>query len=432
MILSIDLGSTSFKVAVVDAKLNVRGLGSHPVKHRFAAGGKVELDAGVATSALQKAIRAAIASAGIRAAALRAVAFTSQAQTFTILDKNGKARMPFISWQDNRAVETCEKLKRNRALAHFDQHCSFGVLLAALHFCQLKHIQDTRKGFIGTDNRIVHLPTYFVHRMTGVAAIDENIAAMTGLYSLALRDWWPVALRICGLSQRQLPELRPIGGVAALTNAGAAEFGLPCGIPVVLAGNDQTSGAYAASLDENHGVLVTLGTAYVAYAYAAKMPKPDPALIRGPFPHGGFYRMAADGNGGNVINWAQTVLAGCGTAERFFQLAGQAQPGCQGLVFDASCDTGKGAWSHIGLHHTPADFARSVVESLARRIATMVSDLGVRADKTRVLVAGGGSKSPVWVRILSETLGARIKVAQGHPHIGAARMALKHTTHSRS
>lgn len=425
MILSIDLGSTSFKVAVVDAKLGVRGLGSHPVNHRFAAGGKVELDVNEAASSLRKAILTAIKSADLRATALKAVAITSQAQTFTILDKNGKARMPFISWQDNRAVETCEKLKRNRSLAHFNQHCSFGVLLAALHFCQLRHLQETRKGFIGADNRIVHLPTYFVHRMTGVAAIDDNIAAMSGLYSLALRDWWPVALRICGLHKRQLPVLRPIGGVAALSNERATEFGLPAGIPVVLAGNDQTSGAYAARLDENHGVLVTLGTAHVVYAFAAKMPKPDPALIRGPFPHGGFYRMAADGNGGNVINWAQTVLAGCGTAERFFQLAGRAQPGCQGLGFDAGCDNGNGAWSHIGLHHTPADFARSVVESLARRIAAMVSDLGVRTNQTRVLVAGGGSKSPFWLHILSETLGATVKVTEGHPHIGAARMALK-------
>jgi sugar (pentulose or hexulose) kinase len=253
--------------------------------------------------------------------------------------------------------------------------------------------------------------------------IDANLAAMSGLYSLAMGRWWPAALRLCGLHEGQMPQLCPIGAVAGHTGAGAAAFGLPAGIPVVSAGNDQTAGAHAAKLSENHGLLITLGTAQTAYVCATKRPPSHPALIRGPFPQGGHYRMAADGYGGNLINWAGTVLAGCGTAEAFFRQAACAPPGCQGLRLELSEAPRQPSWRNIGFHHTPADFARSVLECLAQRVAGMLRDLGVEAARTKTLAAGGGSASPLWVQILSETLGAKVTVTQAQPFLGAARMA---------
>ena len=42
MILSLDLGSTSFKAAVVDENLQVHGFCARELRHRFAPGGKVD------------------------------------------------------------------------------------------------------------------------------------------------------------------------------------------------------------------------------------------------------------------------------------------------------------------------------------------------------------------------------------------------------
>jgi len=248
---------------------------------------------------------------------------------------------------------------------------------------------------------------------------------MSGLYSLAQRAWWPAALQLCGLQDGQLPEVHPIGAIVSRTGAGAGECGLPKGIPVILAGNDQTAGAYAARLDQNRGLLVTLGTSQAAYTCTDTMPRPDPNLFRGPFPGRRYYRMAADVCGGNVINWAKTILAGGETDNKFFKLAAQAAPGSRGLRFESNCDGCGGAWKNIGYHHTPGDFARSVLESLTRRLAGLIRQLGIRLNTTRVFVAGGGSESPVWVQLLSETLGVRVKVSEGRPCLGAARMAWK-------
>ena len=186
---------------------------------------------------------------------------------------------------------------------------------------------------------------------------------------------------------------------------------------MVLAGNDQTAGAYAARLDQTNSVLLTLGTAQVVYACCPRMPRPKPGLIRGPYPGGRFYRMAADGCGANVTNWAETVLAGCETHDKFFAQAARSPAGCHGLIYDAD----RGAWLNIGMHHSAADMARAILESLSRRMAALLTQTAGR-QRSRLWVAGGGSQRPIWRAILSATIGERLTRTEVSPLLGAARM----------
>ncbi|MCG3146734.1 MAG: Xylulose kinase [Verrucomicrobiae bacterium] len=386
MILAIDLGSTSFKAGLFDARLRLVRSNSAPLKYRYAAGGHVELEVPVVDAALRQIM------AGMKG--YKVIAITSQAQTFTVLNRRGQPTRPFVSWQDRRAARACAAL--NKQLPDFSRHCSFS-LVPALQICQLKHAPIRR------DETVLKLPSYAVHRWTGATVTDENIAAMGGLYSLAESRWWPPALRACGLRVEQLPRVVPVGTVAAHT---------PAGIPVILAGNDQTAGAYAARLDENGATLVTLGTAQVAYRCVEKLPAAG--LVRGPYPGGRFYEMAVDSWGANLTNWAETILTGCETHDKFFAQAAQSPAGCHGLRFAAAT----GTWSHLALHHTAADLARSILEELSRRMAAMVRRVGGR----RVLVAGGGGGRPVWRKILADELRMKLVRTEADPLLGAARM----------
>ena len=397
MILAIDLGSTSFKTGLFDSKLRRVGGGDAPVRYRFASGGRVELDVAVAEAALRRALPK-------RLAGLQAIAITSQAQTFTVLDRQGRATRPFVSWQDGRAGPACARLKRK--LPDFAEHCSFADLLPALLVCQLAHAPARRGEWV------VKLPTYFVRLWIGEAVLDDNLAAMSGLYSLQLRDWWPAAA-----GAMQLPRVIPVGGVAGVT--GPNRFGLPVGIPVILAGNDQTAGAYAARLEQQNAALLTLGTAQVVYACCRRMPPPKTGLIRGPYPGGLSYRMAADGCGANVTNWAETVLKGCETHDKFFAQAARAPAGSHGLIYDAD----QGAWLNLGMHHTAAEMARAILECLSRRMAGMLAQVG-GGRRPRLLVAGGGSQRQVWRDILSAAVGGQLTRTEVSPLIGAARMGV--------
>ncbi len=434
MILAVDLGSTNFKAAVFDSNLDILGVGSRPLEYNFAAGGCVEIEVEHAVETFEMAVRRAIAEAGIAAEDISCMAITSQAQTFTIVDPTGRPKMPFISWQDTRAGETCERLAAMAELDDFGRHVGFGQLLDALQVCQLAHIRHTgseiRKGpeLIEPTDSVLHLPTFLVQRLIGRSVIDRNLAAMSGLYSLVDNDWWPPALAACGLAVEQLSSLVPIGSVAGRTADGDDSTLLPAGIPVVLAGNDQTAGAYGADLEEGlesgrqGALLLTLGTAQVAYACSNELDQLSGALVRGPYPGGLYYRLAADSCGGSIVNWAKTVLPGCSTDAEFFARVAEVQPGCQGLVFDADLPSGQGAWRNLAFCHTAADMARAVIESLVRRMAEMVDAMDLDLSQLTVLAAGGGSRANVWVSILSQTLGCEIETTEADPLRGAARM----------
>lgn len=387
MILAIDLGSTSFKAGVFDHRLRLRRAGRAPVRYHYGPGGRVELR-DVATT-LRRALP------DLRGVA--SIAITSQAQTFTA------AGRPFISWQDGRAVAAAAKLKRR--LPDFAEHCSFAEVWPALLVSQLHHAPVPRGA------GVLPLPTFFVNEWIGEPVIDNNLAAMTGLYSLKLRDWWPVVTG--GI---KLPRVIPIGGVAGLTRRN--RFGLPVGVPVVLAGNDQTAGAYGARLEENDADLITLGTAQVVYRCARRLPRPAPGCVRGPYPGGRGYRLVADAWGGNLITWAKTVLAGCATEDDFFRQVARAQAGCGGLEFDAE----HGLWRGLALHHTSAEMARSILETLSARLAGALRALGP-APARRLLVAGGGARRAIWRRVVADELGCPLQSTPVGPLHGAARMA---------
>jgi len=158
----------------------------------------------------------------------------------------------------------------------------------------------------------------------------------------------------------------------------------------------------------------------VVYACCPHMPRPKSGLIRGPYPGGLSYRMAADGWGANLINWGETVLAGCETHDQFFAQAARAPVGCQGLVYDAD----RGAWLNLGMHHTSADMARAILESLSQRLAGLLAQVG-DGRRLRLLVAGGGSQRQVWRAILSAAVAGRLTRTEASPLRGAARMGAR-------
>jgi sugar (pentulose or hexulose) kinase len=434
LILAIDLGSTAFKAAVFDDRLRQIGAGLFELEYLYGAGGRIELEVELVDKACCIAIGEAIRSAGVSAEKIEAIAITSQAQTYTLVDRLGQARRPFISWQDARAADGTAgiedaAIEAAPELARFAEHCSFPIPLDGLLVSQLAYLQKSEPGFLTPDDRIAKLPGWVAMRLTSDLAIDQNLAAMSGLYSLELGDWWPAMLGFCQIRPEQLPRLVEIGSTCSKTDQGAADWGLPAGIPVVLAGNDQTAGAFGAELElasgTNEAALVTLGTANVVYAVNPKATGPMPNQIRGPYPGGLYYRMAADSCGGNVVNWARTVLAGCESVGSFFEAVKRAKPGCEGVRFDAELPRGAGSWTGLGLHQSADEMARAVIESLNGRITNMVDDLGLDPKSGSILIAGGGSQSDVWISMLEDRWETRLTRTEADPRRGAARMALE-------
>jgi len=424
MILGIDLGSTVFKANLFDRDMVMRGRGTAPVVYAPCKEGRVEMPVSETESALRAAIDGALGSASVKAGDLDAIAVTSQAQTFTVLAAGGAARMPFVSWRDARAESSPNAAA---TLPDFDQHCSvceFMPLLMVAKLAWLREQSEIRS--IGADELVLMLPTWFILQMTGNAVVDTNLAAMSGLYSLREGDWWDEALRVCGIRACNLPALAGLGSVAGSTVKSAERYGLPPGIPVVLAGNDQTAGAYGAGIHDQDALLITLGTAQVAYVACPRVPPPAPGVIRGPYPGGLGYQLVADDHGAGTVHWARTVLDGCGSESLFERAASRGAADCGGVRFIADGPAGSGRWVEDTQRATEADKARAVLLCLVERLAAMLGRLQPTVSEKRLLVAGGGSNSEVWLDCLRQQLGKSLhRIEAASPARGAAHLALE-------
>jgi sugar (pentulose or hexulose) kinase len=297
LLMGIDLGSSCFKVDLFDADLHRVGGAAAPVVYDI-HDNCVEMPVADCEQTLRRAIADAKQESGCSPSDICAVAFSSQAQTFTVRTPEGAAKIPFISWRDHRS-------------------------------------------FPGN-------PT-----------------------------------------------------------------------------NDLTAGAYSAGIHESQSLLISLGTAQVAYLSLPFMPQPKPGTMRGDYLEDRYYQLTADDLGAGSISWACSVLPGCANPADFDRLAASAPAGCHGVRFVADGPAGSGHW--IGIEHaqaTTADKARAVLEILVERMADMIGNLNPLQTECGVLVCGGGAKSELWLSMLSSRLERPlVRTEAVSPSAGAAKMA---------
>jgi xylulokinase len=421
VILALDLGSTTFKGALFGDALDRAGEASVLTPYRRHDIEAVEMDADAVCLAVVDLIGKTCRSAGVGTTAIASVALTSQAQNFTILDADGRARMPIISWLDSRSRVEAREL--NDAMgADWHRHCSFASVSGQMQLAHLlwtaRHMPEVLEG----DIRLVSLPGLVFHMLSGANLTDDNLAAMSGVYSLRDNAWRADALAHCGFSAAGMPRLVPVGSSVRVPTDCAA-LALPPEIRLVSAGNDQTSGAFGNGCREGD-VIVTLGTALVAYRYAGMQPGPFSANgCWGPYPGGGYYELAVSSTGCLALDWAREVLMPGRDMGAFAAAVGRAIPTLTDATgtFHPSRMRRPDAWE--GEFANPDQKAYAVLEGITRDLRDLVFEtLASRKDVT-LTVIGGGSRSDVWLQLIADLLECRVRAGSGDSLLGAAAMA---------
>lgn len=415
MILAIDCGSTNHKAALFDDGMRRLADCSTPLVYSMRQGGHVVFEPNRFWESTLALIRHACASARIQPREIRTISITSQAQTFTILNEAGDCLMPFLSWADKRAQAESRELAETLS-TDFHKHCGFPEPVPQLQLCKLLWVARHMPGML-PPGRIVTLQSFLAFRLAGLHLIDNNLAAMSGLYSLAGEQWWPEALATCGVNADHCGEITEIG-TAVSARCRSSHLELSPELAIVLAGNDQTAGAFANNV-RTGGFVLTLGTALAAYRFAGEQAGPfSPKGCWGPYPGGGFYELAARDEGCAALDWAVARLMP-GNEAGFFQAA-EGCAGGGGFFFPDRIHCGE-AWNCA--EEIPAR-ARAVLEGICFAMRELVEGLSPLASiETPVVVIGGGCASGLWLQILADVLGKPLRRGHGDNLLGAAVLA---------
>jgi xylulokinase len=418
-ILAIDCGSTNLKAAVFDISGHRLSEEAVPVRYPVRTQERVELDPEEIWQATLQVIRNACDRAGVPTRELATISLGSQAQTFTVIDGSGRALRPFLSWLDARATAE-SALLTPRFGAEYHRHCTFASPLPQMQISMALWTKRHHPETMRPGTYLISLPGFLVRRLAGLTIADRNLAAMMGFYSMRERDWWQPALKAVGISRDQMPRLVETGEKVRVA-APCAELEFSPDLQIVLAGNDQTAGAYGNDCGENIGI-VTLGTALVVYRHAGAKPGPFHAFgYWGPYPGGGYYELATRNEGCVALDWAREKLMPGQNPPAFDACAQSVDKPLNTVFFFPSKMGTETAWSGGG---NTAERARAVLEGIGFSLRQLIfEDLEASKTLASLCMTGGGSKSACWLQIIADILDRPVHRGHGDALIGAARMA---------
>ncbi len=275
------------------------------------------------------------------------------------------------------------------------------------------------------------LSDWVAFRLCGVLATDPSQAGESMLLDVARRGWMTERLAEQGLSPALLPPLRPSGQyLGTLTEAAAADLGLPPGIPVAVGGADTQCALLALGALAPGDIGIVAGTTGPVQGVADR-PVMDPEARLWTGLHVLPDRWVVESNGGplgDALDWLAGTLfpESPRPAARLVAEAAQARPGAGGIlstfggqVFNAralSLPVGSITLSpFLGGDGSArrADLCRAVLEGLAFVLrANLEQVAAVIGGAASVGMTGGLTRSPFWAQLVADVLGRPVRVSE--------------------
>lgn len=245
-ILAIDQGTTGTTALVIDRNLNILSKVNNEFAQHYPKPGWVEHDAAEIWQGTVKTVGEAIQRAGVTGGDIAAIGITNQRETTVLWERaTSKPVHNAIVWQDRRTAATCERIKKNKAVARMVRQKTGLVLDPYFSGTKidwiLKNVPAAKT--LAKDGKLAFgtIDTWLVWNLTGGAAhvTDVSNASRTLLMDLKTLSWDTKLLKTFGVPASVLPEIKSSSEVYGRTKN---VLGLPDGIPISgMAGDQQAA-----------------------------------------------------------------------------------------------------------------------------------------------------------------------------------------------
>lgn len=426
VVIGLDLGTTACKAVAlaVDGRVLAATDSTYPMHHPQP--GRSEQDVHDVWRGAAEALRAlAEQCAGQEFAAL---CLSGAMHSALPVDDAGEPLAPAMTWADNRAAATAERLRRE-CDAHAVYERTGCPLRSTYHPARLRWWGDEAPGIARRAARFAMIKDWVLFQLTGQWAIDLGMASTSGLLNIHTLQWDDEALALAGVEAGQLPRLTGSKETAGmLTPAAADRTGLPAGLPVIAAGSDGGLANLGAGVTAPGQYVITVGTSG-AMRKAVQTPHLDPAVRTWCYllAEGHYFAGGALNNGGLALQWVRDGFYGELDGEagyaRLLDDAANIPVGADGLLLLPYL-TGErsphwrpdlSATAHgLRLGHTRAHLARAALEGVAFCLADIFEALHGEDEAMTgpVRLTGGVTRDRLWGQIIADVLGAPLSAVE--------------------
>lgn len=416
--LIIDIGTSSMRGILFTEKgerLAIHQVIYEPTKY---PDGRIEQSPLDWTNSLEEIASFAAGEARAKGVSIDAVAVTAQRSAIIPVDREGRPLMDTIMWQDRRNAELCRGLEKYNDLIFERSGARINTVFSG---SRMGWILKNRPDVCERLYKLVNIPEYVIHHMTGEYKTDVTYASRSHLMNLRTRKWDEDMLKLFGVLPEQLCEIQEPGSVCGtVTAAFAARTGLSEGIPVITAGGDQQCAAVGQGAYKEGTLSLVAGTGGFLVTALDEVPEnPDPRLIFNCSSVAGHYMVEAnvltccsafDWFGRNFYPLKDGKIDYAAINEELKTLEGKvsgvmALPYFQGRSTPKWNPQARAHFGDISLAEGRGDMVKGLLEGIFMEIRNNILLFGEYAGIHKAYISGGLTNSPVINQIQADVYG---------------------------
>ena len=351
------------------------------------------------------------------------IGVAGQMHGLVALDQENRPIRPAILWNDGRSDGETRYLNDGIGRDFLASHTA-NIAFAGFTAPKLLWLRAHEPQNFFRIHKIMLPKDYIVFQLTGAYCSDYSDASGTLLLDVKNKRWSPEMLKICGISEQQLPKLyESFHVVGTLRPEIARQAGLPAAVEVVAGASDNAAAAVGTGAVGEGGCNISLGTSGTLLLSSSQL-KTDAGYGLHAFAHadGGYHFLGCMLSAASCNRWFCEKILGTtdyaaeqaaisrgrlGGNHVYFlpYLSGERSPindtDARGLLIGMTAETSR------------ADMVQAVLEG----VAFALRDSFEAAKRnglapSRATLCGGGAQSPLWRDILANVLGIPLDILE--------------------
>ena len=439
--LGFDIGSSSVKVALVDANTGKNICSLHEPSEEMVIeaiqSDWAEQDPELWWEYLCTATKRVLETANIDSSKIAGIGISYQMHGLVVVDKEGKSLRNSIIWCDSRAVEIGNKA--------FDElgndKCANQLLNSPGNFTasKLKWVKENEPELFAKVDKYMLPGDYIALKLTGKMNTTKNGLSEGILWDYqndTVANW---LLEYYGIDPSLTPEIvTNFTNQSEVNQKGSEETGIPVGVPILYRAGDQPNNALSLNIFNHGEVAATGGTSGVIYAVTNQLKSKESSRINH-FAHVNYSKESTNigkllciNGAGIMYRWLRTNV-GIDSYEEMNAKASKVSVGSDGVVI---IPFGNGAErmlnnKNIGTHfsnlnlnqHDNGHLCRAALEGIAFSFVYGMEILKNDNAEVNVMRAGNDNlfRSEIFASTISTLIGYDIEIYNTTGSVGAAR-----------
>lgn len=418
--MGIDIGGTFGKAALFDSEGKQIAVSRRRTEVSY-EGGRAERDMNEMCSGIFEAIRETVALAGVAPEEIAAVGLSGHGKGLYLLDRNRKPFTAGILSTDNRAESLCERFSAGEAGEYVRKH-NYQKILACQPVCILRWLKENDPAVYGEIGTVFSAKDYIRFCLTGKIQAEITDLSGTNLLNLETKNYDGNLLRLFGIEETEgcLPPIISSFDVSGgVTEEAARATGLLQGTPVCGGMFDIDACGLASGMISPDVVTMIAGTWAINEFISPKPIAGTDAPMNSLYCMDGYYlaEECSPTSAGNLQWWLEEmdgsltyrhadllVEESSDTEELFFL------PYATGSAWGSRAN---GVLTGLTARCKKGDVLRAVFEGIALNAKMQLENLlRFRGLPACVRLAGGITKSEVWVRIFADILGYPVEIPE--------------------